>query len=142
MTLIPCRSVRGGKKLTGCRLSPAPMILLPAGEWPCDHPTLDHAGQDQPRLRGPGKPPLVQGRDGAVGPASGPAFGSKIVGVSSGPSAAISSLEDNLGGLHMPELMTASLRESSVAAQALQDALREIGRAAEPGMTVEVLWPS
>lgn len=42
----------------------------------------------------------------------------------------------------MLEHMRVTLRESGMVAQALQDTLREISHAVEPGTKVENLWPS
>lgn len=143
MTMLSCRLVRGGKKLVGRCSSPSPVILLPLGEWPCNHlASSDCAGHDQPGLGGSGEPSSVQAHDEATDPAFGPILGPETTGDSSRPSVSAPSSEDNPGGPHMLEHMRVTLRESGMVAQALQDALREISHAVEPGTKVENLWPS
>src|SRR5437016_3918110 len=116
-----------------CTVAPPPVILLPFGEWPADDPgSPEAAGRDLPGLGSslePVVPPSDRFFDEAAGLAYKTSLGAKL---DSGPTRAPSSLssrEGDVEGSDVPEELKITLREGSVFARAMCEALREIGRA-------------
>lgn len=136
-----CSLSCGVKKTMGHHPPHSPVILLPLGEWPCDDLAFeDPASSGQAGMRSHvGSPPVVRVHEEAAASTCGPTSNFGMVGR---PSVSSSSYEGGPRSRHMLDRVKTALGESGILAQALQDALREVGRTAEAGAKVDTLHPT